>query len=143
MKIEVIRINCNEIKFDTDVEVVKEWTESGDGSTLPVNSQPTLIVLDSENNIIFGDAYARILAQMDEEADVVKVSDISKIDLQKLCLTMHANGRWARYDYPWMEQNIGSELPKYGWYEFSAYNIERMIEIEMAAKQEQSCDELF
>lgn len=143
MKLNIKKIKSTDLKFNSDKAVVHEWTESGDYDSLPVNSQPTIIVVDSENNVIFGDAYAKIESCVEQEIEVVEVSDIEKIDLQKLCLTMHANGKWAHYDFSWMEQNIGEELPKWGWYEFSYPNIARLIEIENAARNREESTDLF
>jgi hypothetical protein len=93
---EIKRVKTSELKFDKELLKVA-----------PSVSASVPVIVDRENNVIFGDNAAMKAAEID-----VVVVDTPFAETR---LAMHATGRWAEPNWTKLK---ASEPPKYGYTAF-------------------------
>lgn len=96
MKIEIVRVDVDDIK--TGKSICTSWQK-----------KENLIVVDGNNNCIFGEGYLTVLSG---KVDVVRLTDC---DPDEICLAMHTSGRFCKTDFEKLTSLSEEQLSQFGF----------------------------
>lgn len=96
MKIEIVKMNVDDIH--TRKSICTSW-----------QTKENIIVIDGENNCIFGEGYLSIL---DGEIDVIRLTDCNP---DEICLAMHSSGRFCKTDFKRFTSFSEKQLSQFGF----------------------------